>query len=236
MIKSQTLKAAFIASLPVLMGYLAMGIAAGILLAGKIDRPDISFWAFITSATTISGALQFAIVDWIAQQTPILDVILLTLFLNIRYAMYGLSLLERFRGIGFLKKSYLIWSLTDETYALEVECKVPAGGNPLNYCLAVAAFDHLYWITGVTLGALTGRLLPFDNKGIDFAMTALFLVVLTDQCRERKNRTPALIGAAAAVIGRIFFSVDNMLIPAMILMTVTFIILRRRLEKGICNE
>ena len=236
MIKSKTLKAAFIASLPVLMGYLAMGIAAGILLAGKIDRLDISFWAFITSATTLSGALQFAIVDWIAQQTPILDVILLTLFLNIRYAMYGLSLLERFRGIGFLKKSYLIWSLTDETYALEVECKVPAGGNPLNYCLAVAAFNHLYWITGVTLGALTGRLLPFDNKGIDFAMTALFLVVLTDQCRERKNRTPALIGASAAVIGRIFFSVDNMLIPAMILMTVTFIILRRRLEKGICNE
>ena len=236
MIKSKTLRAAFVASLPVLMGYVAMGLAAGILLSSKIGRPDIAFWALITSATTISGALQFAIVDWIDKQLPVTDVILLTLFLNIRYAMYGLSLLERFRGIGWLKKSYLIWSLTDETYALEVECKVPAGGNPVNYCMAVAAFDHLYWITGVTLGALIGRLLPFSNKGIDFAMTALFLVVLTDQCREKQNRLPALIGIAAAVAGRIFFSVNNMLIPAMIIMIVTFIIMRGKLEKGAANE
>ena len=236
MIQSKTLRAAFVASLPVLMGYMAMGLAAGILLSSKIGRPDIAFWALITSATTISGALQFAIVDWIDKQLPVTDVILLTLFLNIRYAMHGLSLLERFRGIGWLKKSYLIWSLTDETYALEVECKVPAGGNPVNYCLAVAAFDHLYWITGVTLGALIGRLLPFSNKGIDFAMTALFLVVLTDQCRKKQNRLPALIGIAAAVAGRIFFSVNNMLIPAMIIMIVTFIIMRDKLEKGAANE
>ena len=97
MIKAKTLRAAFVASLPVMMGYLAMGLAAGVLLAGKIERPDITFWAFLTSAATISGALQFAIVDWISNRTPILDVALLTFFLNVRYAMYGLSLLERFR-------------------------------------------------------------------------------------------------------------------------------------------
>lgn len=231
MIKGKTLKAAFTASLPVLMGYIAMGMAAGILLAGKIGRPDIPFWAFLTSATTVSGALQFAIVDWISNRTPLLDVALLTFFLNVRYAMYGLSLLERFRGTGILKKSYLIWSLTDETYALEVECKVPQGGNPVNYCLAVAAFDHTYWVIGVTLGALTGRLLPFSNKGVDFAMTALFLVVLTDQCRDRRNWIPAATGLAAAITGRVFFSVENMLIPAMVLMCMAFILMRKKLSK-----
>jgi 4-azaleucine resistance transporter AzlC len=230
MIKNKTLRAAFIASLPVLMGYVAMGLAAGILLSSKIGRPDIAFWALITSATTISGALQFAIVDWIDKQLPVTDVILLTLFLNIRYAMYGLSLLERFRGIGWLKKSYLIWSLTDETYALEVECKVPAGGNPVNYCLAVAAFDHLYWITGVTLGALIGRLLPFSNKGIDFAMTALFLVILTDQCREKGNRKPAITGGTAAGIALLIFGAANMLIPAMILMISVFLLFRKQFD------
>lgn len=232
MIKGKTLKSAFTASLPVLMGYVAMGMAAGILLAGKIERPDTPFWAFLTSATTISGALQFAIVDWISNRTPLLDVALLTFFLNVRYAMYGLSLLERFRGIGKLKKSYLIWSLTDETYALEVECKVPPGGDPVNYCLAVAAFDHMYWVAGVTLGALTGRLLPFSNKGIDFAMTALFLVVLTDQCHDRRNRIPAATGVAAAITGRVFFSVENMLIPAMIFMSAAFILLRKKLDRA----
>ena len=231
MIKAKTLHSAFVASLPVMMGYLAMGLAAGVLLAGKIPRPDIALWAFLTSATTISGALQFAIVDWISQQTAIIDVALLTLFLNVRYAMYGLSLLERFRGISKWKKSYLIWSLTDETYALEVECAVPPGGDPVKYCIAVAAFDHLYWITGVTLGALAGRFLPFSNRGIEFAMTALFLVVLTDQCRDRRNWIPAAIGIAAAIAGRVFFSTDNMLIPAMVLMVTAFISFRKHLEK-----
>ena len=232
MIRGRTLRAAFTASLPVLMGYLAMGIAAGVLMAGTIDRPDIAFWAFLTSATTISGALQFAITGWIDTRLPIADVALLTLFLNVRYAMYGLSLLERFKNISWVKKAYLIWSLTDETYALEVECKVPSGGNPVNYCLAVAAFDHTYWVAGVTIGAVAGRFLPFSSEGISFAMTALFLVVLTDQCREKRNLIPAATGVLSALAGRVFFSADNMLIPAMVLMVTAFLLMRKKLERS----
>ncbi|MCI5779002.1 MAG: AzlC family ABC transporter permease [Lentisphaeria bacterium] len=230
MIKSKTLNAAFLASLPVLMGYVTMGMAAGILLSGRLERPDTVGWAFLTSASTISGALQFAIVDWISRRTALVEAALLTFCLNVRYAMYGLSLLERFRGVGWGRKAYLIWTLTDETYALEVECKVPPGGNPVNYCLAVAGFNHFYWVAGVTLGAWCGRLLPFSTRGIDFAMTALFLVILTDQCRERRNRLPALIGGAAATVGGIVFGSANMLIPAMALMLGTFLVLGRKLE------
>ena len=232
MIHKTTLKAAFTASLPVLTGYLTMGMAAGILLASRIPRPDIALWAFLTSAGSISGALQFALVEWTVRRTPLLDVALLTLFLNFRYALYGLSLLERFRGVGAWRKFYLIWTLTDETYALEAECKCPPGGDPVQYCLTVAALDHLYWITGVVAGALAGRSLPFSTRGIDFAMTALFLVILTDQCRERRHRFPAGIGAAAAAAGCLLFGADRMLIPAMALMIAVFLIWRKPLEKG----
>ena len=223
-------KAAFLSSLPVLMGYTTMGMAAGILLARNGGISCAPLWGILTSSTSISGALQFILVDWARNQTALMTVALLTFCLNIRYAMYGLSLLERFHGIGFWKKLYLICTLTDETYALEVENKYPAGESSLSYCLLVAALDHLYWVVGVTAGTLIGGVLPFSTKGIDFAMTALFLVILTDQCREKSNRVPAAIGVASAVIARLLFPTDKMIIPTMCLMLATFLVCRRKLE------
>lgn len=184
-------RAAFSASLPVLMGYLTMGMAAGILLSAKTTIPLKPLWGFLTAAVDISGALQFLIVDWINSGTAVADMILLTLCLNLRYAMYGFSLLDRFKGVPLAAKLYLIWTLTDETYAIEVANKVPEGEDSISYCLAVAALDHAYWILGVVSGVLVGTELPIDSTGIDFAMTALFLVILVDQCRERLNRFPA---------------------------------------------
>ena len=223
-------KAAFMSSLPVLMGYTTMGMAAGILLARNGGISHAPMWGFLTSLTSISGALQFILVEWTRNRTAFLTVALLTFCLNIRYAMYGLSLLERFHGIGIWRKLYLIWTLTDETYALEVENKHPDGESSLSYCLLVAALDHLYWVVGVFAGALIGAALPFQTKGIDFAMTALFLVILTDQCRDKANRLPAAIGIVSALVARLFFSSDNMIIPTMCLMLATFLICRRRLE------
>ena len=225
------LKQAFISSLPVLMGYTTMGFAAGVLLAAKSGVRLPALWAFLTSATSISGALQFMLVDWIQKAQPMLDVALLTVCLNVRYSMYGLSLIERFRGLPLGKKLYLIWSLTDETYALEVENKVPPGGDSILYCLTLAALNHFYWIFGVVSGALAGAALPFPNKGIDFAMTALFLVILTDQCRERKNRVYAAVGLAASIACALIFGAGKMLIPSMILMLSALIVFRKPLEK-----
>jgi len=229
--RKPVLKQAFVSSLPVLMGYTTMGFAAGVLLAAKSGIRLPALWAFLTSATSISGALQFMLVDWIRTARPMLDVALLTVCLNVRYSMYGLSLIERFRGLPLAKKLYLIWSLTDETYALEVENKVPPGGDSILYCLTLAALNHCYWIAGVTAGALAGASLPFPNKGIDFAMTALFLVILTDQCRERKNRIYAAVGLLASVVCALVFGADRMLIPSMILMLFALIVFRKPLEK-----
>jgi 4-azaleucine resistance transporter AzlC len=120
------------------------------------------------------------------------------LCVNLRYSLYGLSLLDTFKGAGFWTRAYLIAGITDETYALEVACKLPPEGKR-RYCLFLTALDHMYWIIGVTAGALAGAALPVPSKGIDFAMTSLFLVILTEQCRERANRLPAIIGGVSAI-------------------------------------
>ena len=102
--------------------------------------------------------------------------------------------------------------------------------DSVDYCMKVAFLDHCYWIAGVTLGCIAGGALPFNCEGVDFAMTALFLVILTDQLREKSNRLPAVTGLGSAVLARLFFSVDRMLIPAMVLMTAVFLIFRRKYE------
>ena len=227
-------KSAFKDTLPVLMGYLAMGAAAGIVLAGTLDKlPLKPVWGFFSSALSISGALQFIMVGWIKESTPLADVVLLTVFLNLRYAMYGFSLIQRFEGIPRWKRWYLIWTLTDETYALQCADTRKEKENSVDYCMKVAFLDHCYWVAGVTLGTLAGGALPFDCKGIDFAMTALFLVILTDQLKIKRNRLMAATGFAAAVAARLFFSVDRMLIPAMVVMTLVFLVFRKRFEKKV---
>ena len=232
--KKKNWKSAFKDTLPVLMGYLAMGFAAGVVLAGSLDKlPLKPLWGFFSSALSISGALQFIMVGWIKESTPLADVVLLTVFLNLRYAMYGFSLIQRFEGIPRWKKCYLIWTLTDETYALQCADTRENKENSVDYCMKVGFLDHCYWVAGVTLGACAGGALPFNCKGIDFAMTALYLVILTDQLKIKHNSLMAATGFGAAVLARCFFSVDRMLIPAMMLMTLVFLVFRRNFEKKV---
>lgn len=223
-------KAAFLASLPVLAGYTAMGCAFGILLGANAGLG--AGWSLLMSLTILSGSMQFAAVDILNAGLPFYKVALLTFFINIRYAMYGFALIERFRGKGW-KKLYMIFALTDETYALQVENKIPEGGDSTQYCFTVALLNHCYWITGCLLGSIAGHWMTFNKKGIDFAMTALFLVILTEQCQEKRNRIPSLLGGGATLICRILFGAEHMLIPAMLLMLTGFLVLRRKLD---CEE
>lgn len=232
-IKKNNWKRAFRDTLPVLMGYLAMGAAAGILLSATLPQlPCKPLWAFFSSALSISGALQFILVGWIKNGSPLTDVFLLTLFLNLRYALYGLSLIDRFSGIPLWKKCYLIWTLTDETFALQCADKGSSVEGSVDYCLKVAFLDHCYWVTGVTSGALIGIALPFSTRGIDFAMTALFIVILVDQLREKSNRLPAIAGGVCALCARLIFPTDKILLPAMCLMIFFFLFFRRRIENS----
>lgn len=226
-------------SIPVMTGYGTMGFAAGVLLAVNGGISFSAFWAAISSATFISGPLQYLFVDWVRTSASIGGVLLVVLCVNLRYSLYGLSLLETFRGAGFWTRMYLIAGITDETYALEVACNLPPE-KKRKYCLILTALDHMYWVVGVTAGALIGSALSLPSKGIDFAMTALFLVILTEQCREKANRLPAAIGTFSAVTAFVLLAAAfgvararaDMLIPSMMLMVTVFLVARHRIEGG----
>ena len=229
---------AFRDSVPVLMGYSTMGFAAGVLLAVQGGIAWAPAWAAATSAAFVSGPLQYIFVDWVRTSLSIGEVLLVTLCVNFRYSLYGLSLIERFRPARPWQKIYLIGTITDETYALQTAS--PLTGRPcLVYCLLLTLLDHLYWIGGVTVGATVGVLAQgafspdrtaSATKGIDFAMTALFLVILTDQVRTRANRIPAAIGMVAALVAWAFFGRVNMLVPAILLIVASFLACRRWLD------
>jgi 4-azaleucine resistance transporter AzlC len=183
---------AFIDSLPVLFGYTTMGFAAGVLLAARGDVPFAPLWAFLTAALFVSGTLSFAIVPMLAASAPLAMVALATLAINFRYAFYGFSMLSRWRGTPLVKRLYLIHMLTDENYALEVASPVRDPDGFRRYCLRLSAFNHSYWITGCTLGAslvyalertFSPERIKSATEGVEFAMVALFLVILTDQVK-----------------------------------------------------
>lgn len=205
-----------------------MGMGFGILLSAKTDYG--SLWALFISAFTLSAAIQYAEVDILRSVQTIPQIILLTVLVNLRYVMYGLSMIERFRHLGFWRKLYMIHTLTDETYALEVENRCPPGGNSDTYCFEIALFDHIYWIFGCVAGSVLGNFIHFNTRGIEFAMTALFIVILTDQCLAKENRMPALIGLAVTIVCRMIFGPANMLVAAIFLNIFGVILCRKWLN------
>ena len=229
---------AFRDSIPVLMGYSTMGFAAGVLLAVRGDIAWAPAWAAATSAAFESGPLQYIFVDWVRTSLAMGSVLLVTLCVNFRYSLYGLSLVERFKGAKLWQKAYLIGTITDETYALQMSCQL-RGKAYVAYCLVLTMLDHIYWIAGVTAGATVGVLaqgafsperVQVVTKGIDFAMTALFLVILTDQVRERQNRMPAVVGFVVSFASCLVFGRANMLVPSALAIVMAFLAFRRWLD------
>ena len=184
----KALAAAFPATLPVLLGYLAIGIAFGLML----EAIGYNFiWAFFMSLTVYAGSGQYLGVSLLAASAALGEVALMTLLINFRHLVYGLSMLEKFRGMG-IRKLYMIFSLTDETYALLASAQAPVGVDPHNYYFSIAILDHCYWVVGSIIGGMLGAALPINTQGIDFAMTALFVVIAVDQWKSYKSHLPAL--------------------------------------------
>ena len=153
----------------------------------------------------------------------------MALLINFRHLVYGLSMLEKFRGMGW-RKLYMIFSLTDETYALLSSARVPERVDPHTYYFAIAVLDHCYWIVGSVIGSVAGALLGFDTTGIDFAMTALFIVIAVDQWSAYRDHLPALLGFGVTVVSLILLGADAMLIPALCAIVVILLLLRVRLD------
>ncbi len=210
-------KAAFPHTIPVLTGYLFIGIAFGVMFA---DKGYNFIWAGVMSLLVYAGSGQYLAVNFFDPSVSLLQVVFLTFMVNIRHIFYGLSLLDKFKVSG-KKKPYMIFSLTDETYSLYFLTKTPPNVDEGKFLFAIALLDQSYWILGSIIGAVAGTLIPFDSTGIDFAMTALFIVIFVEQWLEKKNRFPAVVGVVTTIISLLVFGRENFVLPAMIaIMTV----------------
>ena len=222
----KTFAAAFPITVPVLMGYLAIGIAFGLMLEAVGYNV---IWAFFMSLSIYAGSGQYLGVELLATGAALTQVALLTFLINFRHLVYGLSMLEKFRGMG-KRKWYMIFSLTDETYALLAGANPPPGIAPKDFYFAVAILDHCYWILGSIIGSVAGALIGFDTTGVEFAMTALFLVIAVDQWRSYRSHIPAILGAGATLLCLFLVGADMMLLPALGIIVVVLLALRVRLE------
>ncbi len=223
----KAVKAAFPFTVPVLVGYLFIGIAFGVMFQEK----GYNFlWAILMSLLVYAGSGQYLAVNFFAPGVSLFSVIFMEVMVNIRQVFYGLSLLERFNGMG-KKKLYMIFSLTDETYSLFFATKVPKDVDEQKFLFSIAFLNQCYWVIGSAIGAIVGSLLPFDSTGIDFAMTALFLVILTEQWMDIKNRFPAVTGIVCSVICILIFGTKNFILPAMVCITILLLSCKKYIAK-----
>lgn len=221
-------KYAFISSLPVMAGYVVLGFGFGILLSAK----GYSFWwAVLMSVTIYAGSMQYVGVNLLANGASMISTALMTLMVNARHLFYGISMIDRYRDMGW-RKWYTIFGLTDETYSLVcTDPKLPAGADPRNYYFLVTLMNQCYWITGSFLGALLGNTFTFNSTGIDFSMTALFITIVVEQWEKSKQHLPAIWGFFVSLICLAVWGADQFMVPSMIGISLGLFLFRNLLSK-----
>ena len=223
---SKTIKQAFIKSVPVMAGYVVLGIGFGILLR---NAGYGVLWAAAMSIFIYAGSMQYVGVGLLAGGASVLTTAVTTIMVNARHLFYSVSMVDKYNGAGKYKP-YMVFALTDETYSLLSDGHVPEGAKPELYRFLVSLFNHSYWITGSIIGNLLGAVLPFSTAGIEFSMTALFVASFTEQWLTTKDHIPAVTGLLCTLLSLLIFGRERFLIPAMLLITLVLTMLRKREE------
>jgi 4-azaleucine resistance transporter AzlC len=216
------IKTAFIKTIPVMLGYVPIGIAFGFLL---VKSGFSWFLSPVMSILIYSGAAQFLAIEFFINNSPIFDVIITMLLLNLRHSFFGLSLFEKFSNIKFLKP-YLIFTLTDETFALITTSEIPDEKLKSRYYFFLSFFDHMYWIIGSLIGALIGNIIKVNLEGLGFALTSLFVVLTIEQYNKIKKLKPFLIALMSGVLCLIFINGKFMLLVSIVLSVILILIFR----------
>lgn len=221
----RTLAAAFPHTVPVLTGYLVLGVAYGVLMQAKGYG---AVWAFLMSAVAFCGSMQFVAITLLTGAFDPVGAFLMSLMVNARHLFYGVSMLGKYRGMGWAKVP-LVYTLSDETFSIVSSVEPPEGMRARDFYLAVSALDYIYWVGGSVLGALAGKFIRFDTTGLDFALTGLFVVLFIEQVKNPENRRSGVIGMACTVAALAVFGADKLVIPAMILVLVVLLLGRKKL-------
>jgi len=225
-VRSKALKAAFPHTIPVLTGFLFLGIAYGIIMSTKGYG---IIWTFLMSLIVYAGSAQYVAITYLTSAFNPIQALLLTLIVNARHVFYGLSMLDKYRDAGRFKP-YFIFGLTDETFSIVCSTEPPAGVDRTWFQFFVTLLDHVYWVTGSVIGALLGSAVSFNTRGLDFALTALFVVIFIGQWKSQRQHAPALIGVIGTAACLLLFGPDRFIIPAMALILMILGLFRQRID------
>lgn len=213
-------------TLPVLCGYMVLGIAYGLSMH---EAGYAWYWSVLISILVYAGSAQFALIGLLGGS--IFSAAATVLSINSRMLFYGISLIERFLPLKKRQKAYAIFSLSDETYSLLCGGKTPAHLDDKKVVMLMGLLDQGYWVLGSLIGGILGHALPFDMTGVDFAMTALFTVIFVEQWLSAKSRLPALIGLGFSVISLLLFGPQKFLLPALIAIVLALFLLRSTITR-----
>ncbi len=221
-------RCAFPYTIPIFAGFWFLGMTYGIYM----NVSGFSFWyPMIMSLTIFAGSAEFVAVNMLLGTFDPLQALAMTLMINARHLFYGISMLDKFKGLGW-KKIYLIFGMCDESFSINYTADIPEDVDRGWFMFFVTLLNHFYWFSGATLGGIFGSFIRFNTEGLDFVMTAMFVVIFLEQWLKEKQHTSALVGLGLSLLCVLAFGADNFIIPAMIAILAVLTFLRRPLEKG----
>lgn len=225
--KLKAFKAAFPYTVPIFAGFWFLGLAYGIYMnvAGFHF-----FYPMLMSLTIFGGSLEFVAATMLLAPFAPIQSLIMTLIIQARHLFYGISMLDKFKGMGW-KKFYLIFGMCDETFSINYTADIPADIDKGWFMFFVTLLNHIYWFSGATIGGLVGSLLNFNTTGLDFVMTAMFVVIFMEQWMKEKNHTTAFIGLISTILCRVLFGVDNFMIPTMLCILVCLTAFKDSIER-----
>lgn len=225
--KRKAFKAAFPHTLPIFAGFWFLSMAYGIYM----NSAGFSFiYPMFMSLLIFGGSLEFVAVEMLLSPFAPLQVIIMTLLLQARHLFYGISMLDKFKGLGW-KKPYLIFGMCDETFSINYTAEIPEDVDRGWFMFFVTLLNQFYWVSGATIGGLLGSLIKFDTTGIGFVMTAMFVVIFLDQWLKEKEHISSLIGIGVSALCLAVFGSDSFMLPTMIIIVALLAALRKPLEK-----
>ena len=226
--KRRALWAAFPHTVPILTGFLFLGMTYGVYMS------SLGFsWIYPTlmALTIFAGSMEFVTANMLLGAFNPLQAFAMTLMVNARHLFYGLAMLDRFRGLGW-KKLYLIFGMCDETFSVTCSVRAPEGVDEGWFMTFVTLLDQLYWVLGAALGGLCGALLTLNTEGLDFVMTAMFVVIFLENWLKEENHTSSLLGLALPLVCLVLFGAQSFILPSMAAILLALTALRGRLERG----
>ena len=225
-LKWNALKAAFPYTIPIFAGFWFLALAYGIYM----NVSDFSFWyPMAMSAIIYGGSLEFVAVSMLLSPFAPVQTFLMTLMIQARHLFYGISMLDKYKHLG-AKKLYIIYAMCDETFSVNYTAKIPDGVDRGWFYFFVSLLNQIYWVSGATIGGLLGSLIHFDTTGLDFIMTAMFVVIFMEQWMKEKHHFSELIGLIAAVWCLLIFGADNFMIPTMVCILAALSFLKKPIE------